>query len=112
MVGKLERRTDKPFNLDWKNSKVKSLGIWIGNEDTTNEKFIEQQSKIHYKWNFWKRARLSLIGKVKVLNIFILSRLWYRTGFQNISNDMEVNIHQGILNFIWGKKNIKLAKPL
>ena len=76
---KLKKRTDRPFNLDWKNSKVKALGIWIGNEDTPNENFIEQQAKIKNKLIFWKRRRLSLLERIKVLNI--LSRLWYRTEF-------------------------------
>ena len=52
------------------------------------------------KFQFWKRARLSLIGKIKVLNSFILSRLWYRTEFQNIPKNLEPVIHQGILDFI------------
>ena len=51
-LGSWKQRTDKPFNLDWKNSKVKCLGIWIGNEDTTNENFIEQQSKVKNKLKF------------------------------------------------------------
>ena len=76
-LGSWKQRIDEPFNLDWKNSKVKYLGIWVGNEDTTNENFIEQQSKVKNKLNFWKRGRLSLIRKIKVLNTFILSRLWY-----------------------------------
>ena len=92
-LGSWKQRTDKPFNLDWKNSKVKCLGIWIGNENTTNENFIEQQSKVKNILNFWKKARLSLIGKIKVLNTFILPRLWYRTEFQNIPNNIERNIH-------------------
>ena len=103
-LGSWKQRTDEPFNLDWKNSNVKCLGIWIGNEDTTNENFIEQQSKVKNKLNFWKRAHLSLIGKIKVLNTFILSRLWYRTEFQNIPNDIEHSIHQDISDLIWGKK--------
>ena len=36
-LGSWKQRTDKPFNLDWKSSKVKCLGIWTGNEDTTNK---------------------------------------------------------------------------
>ena len=83
---------------------MKVLGIWVGNEDTTNDNFIEQESKIKNKLQFWKRASLSLIGKIKVLNFFILSRLWYRTEFQNIPKNSELVVHQGILDFIWGKK--------
>ena len=51
-LGSWKKGTDRPFNLDWKNSKVKALGIWIGNEDTSNENFIEQQSKIKSKLIF------------------------------------------------------------
>ena len=80
--------------------KLNVLSIWIGNEDATNENFIEQQSKIKNKLNFWKRVRLLLIGRIKVLNTFIFSRLWYRTEFRNIPNDIERSIHQVILDFI------------
>ena len=76
MLRKLETvKTYKPFTHDWKNSKIKCLGIWIGNGDTTNENFIEQQSKINGKLIFWKRAHLSLIGKVKVLTLLGLRSL-------------------------------------
>ena len=109
-LGNWKKRTDRPFNIDWKSSKVRVLGIWVGNEDTTNDNFIEQESKIKNKFQFWKRARLSLIGKIKVSNSFILSRVWYRTEFQNIPKNLEPVVHQGILDFIWGKKNIKSAK--
>ena len=61
-----KKRTDRPFNLDWKNSKVKALGIWIGNEDMSSENFIEQQSKTKNKLIFWKRIGLSLLGRIKV----------------------------------------------
>ena len=111
-LGSWKKRTDRPFNLDWKNSEVKALGIWIGNEDTSNENFIEQQSKIKSKLIFWKRIGLSLLGRIKVLNTFILSRLWYRTEFQKIAKEIEINLHKDILDFIWVRKNIKLVKLL
>ena len=59
---------------------------------------------------FWKRASLSLIGKINVLNIFILSRLWHRTEFQNIPKNLELVAHQGILDFIWGKEKQQISE--
>ena len=109
MARKLKKRTDRPFNIDWKSNKVRVLGIWVGNEDTTNYNFIEQEFKTKNKLQFWKRASLSLIGKIKVLNIFILSRLWYRTEFQNIPKNLKLVVHQGILDFIWGKKKHQIS---
>ena len=112
MARKLEKRADRPFNLDWKNSKVKALGTWIGNEDTSNENFIEQRSKIKNKLIFWKRIGLSLLGRIKVLNTFILSRLWYRTEFQKITKEIEINLHRDILDFIWGKKKHRISEAI
>ena len=51
MARELEKRTDRPFNVDWKSIKVGVLGIWVGNEDTTNDNFIEQESKIKTNCN-------------------------------------------------------------
>ena len=70
------------FNIDWKSNKVRVLGIWVGNEDTTNDNVIEQEPKIKNKFQFWKRARLSLLGKIKVLNGFILSRIGIELNFK------------------------------
>ena len=50
-LGNWKKRTDKPFNVDWKNKKVRVLGIWVGNEDTTYDNFIEQESKIKTNCN-------------------------------------------------------------
>ena len=54
-LGNWKKRTDRPFNIDWKSNKARVLGIWVGNEDTTNDNFIEQESKIKNKFQFWKR---------------------------------------------------------
>ena len=42
MARELEKRTEGPFNIDWKSNKLRILGICVGNEDTTNDNFIEQ----------------------------------------------------------------------
>ena len=53
---------------------------------------------------------LSLLGRIKVLNTFILSRLWYRTEFQKITKETEINLHKDILDFIWGKKKHQISE--
>ena len=59
--------------------KVRVLGLWLGNQDTSEDIFNELYTKIKLKLAFWKGRNLSLIGRVRVINIYILSRLWYRT---------------------------------
>ena len=58
---------------------VFALGLWIGNKDTAEIVFTEQLATIKSKGYYWNPQKLSLIGRVRVVNIFILSRLWHRT---------------------------------
>ena len=60
--------------------------------------------KIKNKINYWKRKGISLLGRVKIVNVFILSRLWYRTRFFTISRYLLNKIEQLIRNFIWEDK--------
>ena len=53
---------------------------------------------------FWKRIGLSVLGRINVLNTFILSRLWYRNEFQKITKEIDINQHKVTLDFIWSKK--------
>ena len=77
-------RLDKPHNLIWKNNNVKFLGIYVGNKVSANGlkalsnlNFAEQLEKVKNKLNYWRGKGVSLIGRVKVVNIFILSRFWH-----------------------------------
>ena len=47
---------------------------------------------------------LSLIGKIKVLNIYIYSRLWYRTEFYDIPTYILKELNRETTDFIWGNK--------
>ena len=110
-VGSWKDRQDKPHNLKWKNDYVKSLGIYIGNKVGANGtkqlselNFAEQIEIIKNKMNYWKGKGLPLISRVKILNIFILSRLWYRTRIWNITKNHQDILNRMIRNFIWEDK--------
>ena len=110
-VGKWKGRDDKPYNLVWKSDHVKFLGIHIGNKVGANGtkilsdiNFAEQVEKIKNKINYWKKKGISLLGRVRVSNFFILLRLWYRTNFFTISRQMLDRMDQMIRNFIWEDK--------
>ena len=61
----------------WKNDHVKFLGIHIGNEvgangtkDLYDLNYAEQVEKIKNKINYWKRKGISLLGRVRIANVF------------------------------------------
>ena len=70
-VGKWKNRADKPFNIDRHNERIEGLGIWLGNKRVEDLTFGTQLLKIKAKPKFWKPVKLSLIGKIEVLNIYI-----------------------------------------
>ena len=70
-------------------------------EDLT---FSAQLLKIKAKLKFWKPAKLSLIGKIKALNIYIYSRLWYRTEFYDIPTYILRELNRETTDFIWENK--------
>ena len=110
-VGKWKNRQDKPLDLKWTNTNVKFLGIHIGNKVGANGtktlsdlNFAEHIETIKNKINFWKGKGIALTTRVKVLNIFILSRLWYRTKIWDISKEILAVLNKMIRDFVWGNK--------
>ena len=111
-VGKWKNRHDKPFDCKWTNDKVFALGLWIGNKDTSEIIFTEQLAKIENKGAFWKPRKLSLIGRVHVVNIFILSRLWYRTEIFLIPIHILKELEKYIIDFVWAGKKHEVDKNI
>ena len=110
-VGKWMNRTDTPFDLKWTSTTVRFIGIHVGNKvGATGSKqiselnFAEQIEKIKIKIKFWKGKGISLCGRVKVVNIFLLSRLWFRTNALNLYTRQQNTIEVLVKNFIWRDK--------
>ena len=111
-MGKWKNRHDKPFDCKWTNDKVLTLGLWIGNKDTAEILFTEQLAKIKSKGSYWKPRKLSLIGRVRVANISILSRLWYRTELFSIPPNILRELDSYIIEFVWNEKKHEVSKKL
>ena len=54
--------------------------------------------------NYWRGKGISLIGRVKVVNIFILSRLWHRTKIMSINPELLKIYEKLIRDFVWQNK--------
>ena len=85
----------------------------IGNKDTAEIVFTEQLSKIKSKQrSYWKPRKLSLFGRVCVANIFVLSRLWYRTEIFSIPLHTLRELDSYIIEFVWNGKKHEVSKEL
>ena len=81
-------------------------------KDTSELIFNEQLAKIKNKGAFWKPRKLSLIGRVHVVNIFILSRLWYRTETFSIPIHILKELEKYIIDFVWAGKKYEVDKNI
>ena len=111
-MGKWKNRHHKPFDCKWTNDKVLTLGLWIGNKDTSEIIFTGQLAKIKSKGSLWKPRKLLLIGRVHVVNIFFLSRLWYRTEIFSVPTHILHELESFILDFVWAGRKHEVNKQL
>ena len=102
-VGKWKDRNDKPLGLKWTNDKVKFIGVYVGNDRAQCSLlgFSEVLDKVKTKLSYWKGKFLTLKGKVKVLNIFVLSKLWYVLECQDFPTILKKDLDKNITDFVW-----------
>ena len=91
---------------------IKFSHLWIGNKDTADIVFTELLAKIKSKGSYWKPRKLSLIGRVRVANIFVLSRLWYRTEILSIPPHILRELDSYIIEVVWNEKKHEVSKVL
>ena len=105
-IGKWKNRHDKPHNINWVNTMVNNLGVYIGNNRSEAQKrgFEEVKEKIKSKLNYWNGKGISLKGKIRVINTFILPKLWYICEIQDMPANIKSEINQLISTFIWNGK--------
>ena len=79
---------------------MEGLGIWLGNKGVEDFTFSAQLLKIKAELKFWKPVKISLTGKIKVLNIYIYSGLWYHTEFYDITTYILSELNRETTDFI------------
>ena len=103
-VGNWKNRADRPLTLIGKMKKLKVEGYGLEIREWRILRFSTQVLKIKAKLKFWKPVKLSLKGKIKVLNIYIYSRLWYHTEFYDILTYILGELIRETTDFTWGNK--------
>ena len=103
LVGNFRGSTDLFAGITWQEDPVLCLGSYVGNERTecNSKSFTEIQEKIKIKMTYWSGKHLSLKGRVRVLNIFILSKLWSVLESQDIPSNMLKDFNNLISDFVW-----------
>ncbi len=102
-----------PHGLSWIKTPIQTLGIVITDNDEDNFKHNFQQRILTLKatLNIWKQRKLSLKGKIIVLNNNLeLTPIIYVSSVVNTPRKAITEINNVIQNFIWDGSSSKISR--
>ena len=100
-LGRWRVRRDTPLNIKWV-TQMTIFGIKFG-ELSEDDIWHPLYKKIENVLNLFKTRHLSFYGKAKLINVMVLSKLWYLTTVIPLSKHYERLITKLVFSFIWGK---------
>lgn len=90
---------------------IKILGILMGKNDkkVRDEMWDHLVTEIERRLNFWKLRTLNLKGKVLILNVLMVSKLWYVLYVSELPLWTEKRLKKCFLDFLWEGKPPRIA---
>ena len=93
------RRVSPLSNVKWTSGDVKNLGIFFGNENPDYKTFEEIVPVFKRRLSYWKQFSLSKIGKARVVEMFLASKLVYAIKFYPIPIKFRKEIQDSIFQY-------------
>ena len=93
------RRTCPMDNIKWTSGDVRNLGIYFGNENPSLKTFEEIVPHFKKRLSYWKQFTTSKIGKARVVEMFLASKLVYAIKFYPIPLNIQQDIQNSIFNY-------------
>ena len=108
-LGAWRNKTDKPYNFRWPQEPIRALGVFFSynSDEANNLNFGEKIRKLGKTLNGWKRRKLTLHGRIKIVKTLGLSKLIYNTSVLEIPEPYVKEINKLTFNFIWEGKPAK-----
>ena len=110
-LGNFEPSTPDCLGLKWTQDPVFTLGVFIsGDEDDHYElNFKPKLIKMKHLLNSWKCRRLSIKGKVTVINSLAISKLIYLASIIKVPERIYDEVKKLTRDFLWDGKTSKIA---
>ena len=110
-IGTYKKRKDTPFGLDWSEECAYTLGITLSGHEVDHYE-LNFRKRIFNMGNLlrsWKCRKLSLKGKVTVINSLAISPLLYLASCIHVPDRVTKEVKAIIVDFLWDGKPTKLA---
>jgi hypothetical protein len=110
-IGSFQDREDAPLGLDWSEKNIHSLGITLSGNETDHYDLNFKKRVLNLKslLNTWKCRKLSLKGKITVINNLALSPILYVASVIHTPNRVIKEVKSILLDYIWDGKPSKIA---
>ena len=108
-LGAWRNRQDQPLDLSWV-KKTKILGVVFGTSNVERDNWEPRISKLDKCLLGWKNRSLSFIGKVLVLNILGLSKLFFVASVLAPPRWVYDRLNQIVWPFLWGSRMETVAR--
>ena len=111
-IGSLKGTNSYCYGLDWTDQPIQSLGIVFATND--NDHYILNYKKriksLNSLLQMWSQRRLSLKGKVTVINNLALPSLLYVVSVTHVPDRVVKEVNNILDNFMWNGGRPKIAK--
>ena len=111
-IGSLKNNDYFPHGLSWIKKPIESLGIVFTDNTEQNYLYNFKPKLLNLKTTLqiWKQRKLSLKGKITIINSIALSPLIYIASVIATPNRVFKEIDEIIQDFLWNSKSSKISK--
>ena len=100
------------YDLNWPKENIKLLGITITDDmkEHYEENFMPKIRCMHSLLRIWLQRKLSLKGKIVVINSLIMSLFVFPISITYVPKNVLDEIDKAVFSFLWDNKPPKIAK--
>ena len=110
-TGSWKDRRVPPMDIKWTNKNVKNLGVYFGNDDPASATFDEIVPDLNKRLNYWKQFKITQLGKARIVETFLASKLIYAMKFYPIPKNIQKSLQKSIFDYInFPQKNVTIAQ--
>ena len=109
-LGTWHGRVDAPVPIEWSCSKLKILGVFIGNDNVDTANWCPRIEAVENCLSLWRSRSLSYSGKALVINALALSRIWYVASLVHMPPWVLGELNSIIFKFSWSVKRDLVAR--
>jgi hypothetical protein len=109
-IGASSNFKHKPMGIKWPETPIKCLGIYIQNDTSKliDNNFNKCLEKIENILKIWNLRKMTLKGKIIIINTMIISQMIYLCTVLYTPQDIIDKYNKLITEFIWDKKPAKI----